>query len=114
MIAAFIEQGCACLSPGSAIRRPKFARHSEKITELPDRLFRVEAFVDDIGQRRIKFPPSVFRTTTTVPDLCRRPHSFWTQPGHEAESWNARANRTEPFLRTNVNSGRMSLIWRNT
>src|ERR1700687_2218413 len=22
-----------------------------------------------------------FRTTTTVPDLCRRPHSFWTQSG---------------------------------
>src|SRR5450631_3642511 len=25
-----------------------------------------------------------FRTTTTVPDLCRRPHSFWTQNGHWA------------------------------
>src|ERR1035437_4149263 len=23
-----------------------------------------------------------FRTTTTVPDLCRRPHSFWTRNGH--------------------------------
>src|ERR1035437_9607604 len=23
-----------------------------------------------------------FRTTTTVPDLCRRPHSFWTHSGH--------------------------------
>src|SRR5258705_1878768 len=23
-----------------------------------------------------------FRTTTTVPDLCRRPHSFWTHLGH--------------------------------
>src|ERR1700686_1969502 len=22
-----------------------------------------------------------FRTTTTVPDLCRRPHSFWTRTG---------------------------------
>src|ERR1035437_441397 len=22
-----------------------------------------------------------FRTTTTVPDLCRRPHSFWTHNG---------------------------------
>jgi hypothetical protein len=26
-----------------------------------------------------------FRTTTTVPDLCRRPHSFWTHKGHAAD-----------------------------
>src|SRR5450759_3517127 len=38
-----------------------------------------------------------FRTTTTVPDLCRRPHSFWTQSRQELR-YNVLDERSAQFL----------------
>src|SRR5450631_3664047 len=47
-------------------------------------------------------PPSVFRTTTTVPDLCRRPHSFWTHSGQTKSAlkhwFRETGNKTHGFL----------------
>jgi hypothetical protein len=47
---------------------------------------------DTIGRERLRSstwgmgaPPSVFAQRTTVPDLCRRPHSFWTHNGLNAD-----------------------------